>query len=77
MNQLKKETGTSILFITHDLGVVAEVCDDVAVMYCGRVVERGDVKTIFANPSHPYTKGTAGIDSETGRRRKRTEVDSG
>ena len=55
MNQLKKETGTSILFITHDLGVVAEVCDDVAVMYCGRVVERGDVKTIFANPSHPYT----------------------
>jgi len=60
MNQLKKETGTSILFITHDLGVVAEVCDDVAVMYCGRVVERGDVKTIFANPSHPYTKGLLG-----------------
>ena len=60
MNQLKKETGTSILFITRDLGVVAEVCDDVAVMYCGRVVERGDVKTIFANPSHPYTKGLLG-----------------
>ena len=60
MNQLKKETGTSILFITHDLGVVAEVCDDVAVMYCGRVVERGDVKTIFSNPSHPYTKGLLG-----------------
>lgn len=57
MDNLKKETGTSILFITHDLGVVAGICDKVAVMYCGRVVERGDVKTIFANPSHPYTKG--------------------
>ena len=57
MNQLKKETGTSILFITHDLGVVAEICDDVAVMYCGRVVEKGDVKSIFAKPSHPYTQG--------------------
>ena len=57
MNHLKKEIGTSIMFITHDLGVVAETCDEVVVMYCGRVVERGDVKTIFANPSHPYTKG--------------------
>lgn len=57
MNQLKKETGTSILFITHDLGVVAEVCDYVAVMYCGRVVEKGDVVSIFKNPSHPYTRG--------------------
>ncbi len=76
MNQLKKETGTSILFITHDLGVVAEVCDDVAVMYCGRVVERGDVKTIFANPSHPYTKGLLGSFRDW-EMRKRTEVDSG
>lgn len=57
MNNLKKETGTSILFITHDLGVVAETCDEVAVMYCGRVVEKGDVKSIFADPSHPYTRG--------------------
>ena len=54
------EEGVTIIMITHDLGVVAEVCDDVAVMYCGRVVERGDVKTIFANPSHPYTKGLLG-----------------
>ena len=60
MNHLKKEIGTSIMFITHDLGVVAETCDEVVVMYCGRVVERGDVKTIFANPSHPYTKGLLG-----------------
>ena len=57
MNNLKKEIGTSILFITHDLGVVAEVCDDVVVMYSGRVVEKGDVRSIFASPSHPYTKG--------------------
>ena len=57
MENLKQKTGTSILFITHDLGVVAEVCDDVVVMYSGRVVEMGDVRSIFASPSHPYTKG--------------------
>lgn len=57
MDHLKQKIGTSILFITHDLGVVAEICDDVVVMYSGRVVEKGDVKSIFANPSHPYTKG--------------------
>ena len=57
MENLKQKTGTSILFITHDLGVVAEVCDDVVVMYSGRVVEKGDVRSVFASPSHPYTKG--------------------
>ena len=57
MENLKQKIGTSILFITHDLGVVAEICDDVVVMYSGRVVEKGDVKSIFANPSHPYTRG--------------------
>ena len=57
MNKLKKEIGTSILFITHDLGVVAEVCDQVVVMYCGRVVEKGSVYDIFDKPSHPYTEG--------------------
>ena len=57
MENLKQKTGTSILFITHDLGVVAEVCDDVVVMYSGRVVEKGDVRSIFASPSHPSTKG--------------------
>ena len=45
----------AILFITHDLGVVAEIADDVAVMYLGNVVEHGDVDTIFNNPQHPYT----------------------
>ena len=57
MENLKQKTGTSILFITHDLGVVAEVSDDAVVMYSGRVVEKGDVRSIFASPSHPYTKG--------------------
>ena len=57
MENLKQKTGTSILFITHDLGVVAEVCDDVVVMYSGRVVEKGDVRSIFASQSHPYTRG--------------------
>lgn len=57
MDQLKKNIGTSTLFITHNLGVVAEICDDVAVMYCGRVVETGDVFNVFENPRHPYTRG--------------------
>lgn len=57
MNHLKDMTGTSILFITHNLGVVAEICDEVVVMYCGRVVETGDVYSVFDNPLHPYTKG--------------------
>lgn len=57
MNRLKDDIGTSILFITHDLGVVAEICDDVVVMYCGRVVEKANVYDLFANPSHPYTEG--------------------
>ena len=57
MENLKQKTGTSILFITHDLGVVAEVCDDVVVMYSGRVVEKGEVRSIFASPSLPYTRG--------------------
>ncbi|SHJ61287.1 ABC transporter ATP-binding protein [Paramaledivibacter caminithermalis] len=57
MKKLKKDVGTAIMFVTHDLGVVAEMCDRVVVMYAGRVVERGDVYQIFENPKHPYTKG--------------------
>ena len=59
MNDLKKEKGTSILFITHDLGVINEMADDVAVMYCGQVVEKAPVRSIFGDNSylHPYTEG--------------------
>ncbi|MBZ6078439.1 ABC transporter ATP-binding protein [Microvirga puerhi] len=55
MKRLRDEVGTSIIIITHDMGVVAEMADDVAVMYGGRVVEQGPVDTIFAAPAHPYT----------------------
>ncbi|CAB1056519.1 Oligopeptide ABC transporter, ATP-binding protein OppD (TC 3.A.1.5.1) [Olavius sp. associated proteobacterium Delta 1] len=57
MLRLKEETGTSIIMITHDLGVVAETCDRVAVMYAGLIVERGPAQAIFSNPLHPYTEG--------------------
>lgn len=60
MNELKETIGTSILFITHDLGVINEMADDVAVMYCGQVVEKATARAIFGNKSkyqHPYTEG--------------------
>lgn len=57
MRDLKEKTGTSIMLITHDLGVVAEMCDRVIVMYAGQVVEETDVDTLFENPKHPYTIG--------------------
>lgn len=60
MRELQKETHTSIILITHDLGVVAEMADRVAVMYAGRIVEQADVFTLFANPLHPYTEGLIG-----------------
>ena len=54
---LQSEMGTSILFITHDLGVIAEIADDVSVMYAGRIVETSDIQTVFDQPLHPYTQG--------------------
>ncbi len=57
MNQLKEETGASILFITHDLGVISEMAQKVAVMYAGKIVETADVETLFSEPCHPYTLG--------------------
>jgi len=57
IKQIQAERGTSLIFITHDLGVIAEFCNHVAVMYAGRIVEYAQVKDIFNNPLHPYTKG--------------------
>ncbi len=60
MRVLQKETGTAIVLITHDLGVVAEMCDRAAVMYAGEIVEQTDVRTLFSQPKHPYTQGLIG-----------------
>ncbi|MDH5540719.1 MAG: ABC transporter ATP-binding protein [Rhizobacter sp.] len=60
MHVLQQETGTAIILITHDLGVVAEVADEVVVMYAGRVVEQAPVEVLFAEPQHPYTVGLLG-----------------
>ena len=57
MNKLKEETGAAILFITHDLGVIAEMAQHVAVMYAGKRMEFTDIRTLFSNPKHPYTQG--------------------
>lgn len=56
INELKEKTGTSVIFVTHDLGVIAEMSDEVAVMYLGKIVEFTDVDTLFYNPLHPYTR---------------------
>ena len=60
MNHLKEKRGTSILLITHDLGVVARMADRIAVMYAGKIVEYGDARQVFYRPSHPYTWGLLG-----------------
>jgi oligopeptide/dipeptide ABC transporter ATP-binding protein len=60
MRRLQRETGTAIILITHDLGVVAEMCDRVAVMYAGEIIEQTDTRTLFHKPLHPYTQGLIG-----------------
>ena len=57
MKDIRQKTGMAIIFITHNLGVVADICDKISVMYAGKIVEQGSVDEIFYNPSHPYTKG--------------------
>jgi peptide/nickel transport system ATP-binding protein len=77
MRRLREETGTAIILITHDLGVVAELCDDVVVMYAGQVVERAPVATLFAQPQHPYTVGLLGSIPRLDHRRDRLAAING
>lgn len=71
MRRLRAETGAAIILITHDLGVVAEVCDEVVVMYAGQIVERAPVSALFGRPQHPYTVGLLGSLPRLDRRRER------
>ncbi|MFO1079942.1 MAG: ABC transporter ATP-binding protein [Reyranellaceae bacterium] len=71
MRGLRRDTGTAIILITHDLGVVAEMADDVAVMYAGQIVEQAPVETLFARPEHPYTVGLLGSIPRLEQRRDR------
>lgn len=60
LKELQQESGLSIIFITHDFGIVAKMCDRVAVMYAGRIIETGSVRDVFNHPSHPYTEALLG-----------------
>jgi oligopeptide/dipeptide ABC transporter ATP-binding protein len=71
---LRTELDTAVILITHDLGVIAEMADNVAVMYAGRIVEYTDVKTLFANPLHPYTQGLIASIPVLGRVKEKLEV---
>lgn len=74
MKGLQKEFGMAILLVTHDLGIIAEMCDEVAVMYLGKIVEQSTVGEIFKNPKHPYTKGLLNsMPKLAGNRNKRLE----
>jgi peptide/nickel transport system ATP-binding protein len=75
--KLRAETGTAIILITHDLGVVAQTCDDVAVMYAGEIVEQALASRLFAAPQHPYTVGLLGSIPHISERRERLAAISG
>ena len=76
MNELKSQKGTSILFITHDLGVVAQMADYVVVMYKGEVVERASAKELFNDPRHPYTKALLNSIPMSGKVKRKEHLDT-
>lgn len=71
---LRNETGAGIMLITHDLGVVAEICDQVAVMYAGKIVEKASVAELFSNPKHPYTQGLLASLPKLGNKTRLTPI---
>jgi oligopeptide/dipeptide ABC transporter ATP-binding protein len=76
LKRLQQESGMAILFITHDFGVVARMCDRVAVMYAGRIVECGPVRAVFDNPTHPYTQALiASVPKLTGTTGRLTTIE--
>jgi oligopeptide/dipeptide ABC transporter ATP-binding protein len=77
LRKLREETGTAVILITHDLGVVAETCDDVAVMYAGEIVETAPAQALFSAPEHPYTVGLLGSIPLIGATRERLTTISG
>ena len=77
LKELQRETNMGMIFITHDLGIVANICDRVAVMYAGRIVEMADVRTLFAAPQHPYTRALLASVPKLADRRKRLTAISG
>jgi oligopeptide/dipeptide ABC transporter ATP-binding protein len=77
MKALREQNNMAIMLITHDLGVIAEMADEVVVMYAGKVVERSDVNTIFEKPHHPYTRGLLASIPRLGEKRERLEVIKG
>lgn len=74
LRQLNRDMGMSVMMITHDLGVIADICDRVVVMYAGKVVESAEVKELFANPRHPYTNGLMKAIPKLNQRSDETEL---
>ena len=75
--KLRDDTGMAVLFVTHDLGVVAQTCDRVAVMYAGRIAETANTRQLFARPSHPYTRALLGALPAMRKRHDRLEPIAG
>lgn len=73
MQRLRQKYGTSMIMITHDLGIVAETCDEVAVMYAGRIVEKGTLEEVFEHTLHPYTEGLFNAIPSIGHRKSRLQ----